>query len=190
VSGLRARPAHGSLASSLPARLLVAITLCGCVAAPSSTTPVIPSTASVTPIASGSIESPAEAAQPPAAVLAVSRQGSHAGVLGTYVYQGAGSDAPWLPARALRSVAVPAGGRLLVRLADQRLIGAWSARIAPAGDDQGVTARGLTEQPDENERSAVIELLAPPPGSWVLAVTLDYADGSGSGSYFWLVEVS
>jgi hypothetical protein len=166
------------------------MTVCGCVAAPSSTTPAGAATAPVTPTASGSVASPTDASQPPAAVLTVNGQGSYPGVLGTYVYRGAGSDAPWLPARALRSVAVGAGGRLVVRLADQRLIGAWSARTAPAGDDQGVTARGLAEQPDENGRSAVIELLAPPPGSWVLVVTLDYADGSGSGSYFWLVEVS
>jgi hypothetical protein len=175
---------------SLARQLLGAIIVCGCVAAPSSTTPAVPSTSSVAPTAAGSIASPTDTPQPPAAVLAVNAQGSHPGVLGTYVYRGAGSDAPWLPARALRSVPVPGGGRLLVRLADQRLIGAWSARIAPAADDQGVTVRGLAEQPDENGRSAVIELLAPPPGSWVLVVTLDYADGSGSGSYFWLVEVS
>jgi hypothetical protein len=181
--------AHWRRAALPVAVLLLAVTVCGCTAAPTSTTPTAPPAAPVTATPSRTIPSSAEA-QPPAAVLAVNGQGSYAAVLGTYVYRGAGSDAPWLPARALRSVAVPAGGRLVVRLADQRVIGAWSARTAPAGDDQGVTVSGLAEQPDENRRSAVIELLAPPPGSWVLAVTLDYADGSGSASYFWLVDVS
>jgi hypothetical protein len=189
VNGPRTRPPRGRLVLCSAARLLVVITVCGCVATPSSTTPAVPLTApSVTATASG-VASPTDS-QPPGAILAVNGQGNHAGVLGTYVYRGAGSDAPWLAARALSSIGVPAGGRLVVRLADQRLIGAWSARVAPAGDDQGVMVRGLADQPDENARSAVIELLAPAPGSWVLAVSLDYGDGSGSGSYFWLVEVS
>jgi hypothetical protein len=190
VRGSCTRSPHGQLASAFVACLLVLTTLCGCVGTPTSTTPALAATAPGTPTASGNLALPSDTSQPPAAVLAVNGQGNHPGVLGTYVYRGAGSDAPWLPARALRSVAVPAGGRLLVRLADQGSIGAWFARIAPAGDDQGVRVRGLAEQPDENGRSAVIELLAPAPGPWVLAVTLDYGDGSGSGSYFWLVEVS
>jgi hypothetical protein len=156
---------------------------CGCMASPSPTSgvPVSP------PIGPASTT---DASRPPAAFLAVNGQGRHPGELGTYIYRGAGSDSPWLPARSLQPVAVPAGGRLAVRLADQRLIGAWSVKVAPAADDQGVTARVLSAQPDVNRRWAVVDALAPPPGPWVLVVTVDYGDGSGSGSYFWLVEVS
>jgi hypothetical protein len=157
----------------------------GCGAAPPSP---IPSNA----VSSGEPVSPAattDASRPPAAVLSVNGQGRREGELGTYVYRGAGSDSPWLPARSLESVAVPAGARLGVRLADRRLIGAWSARVAAAADEQGVPTRPLADEPDASRRWAALEFTAPGPGSWVLEVSLDYGDGSGSGAYFWLIEV-
>lgn len=156
----------------------------GCAAsAPPSASPtpsIFPSTATA---------AASDASRPPGALLAVNGQGRYAAELGTYVYRGAGSDAPWLPARSLDAVSAPARGRLTVRLSDGRPIAAWSARVAAAADEQGVAARGLAEQSDGARLTAEIELPAPGPGSWVLAVDLDYGDGSGSAVYFWRLEV-
>jgi hypothetical protein len=128
-------------------------------------------------------------ADPPAAVLIVSGAERHEGELGTYVYRGAGSDAPWLPARTLASVPVRSSDRLSVALVDGGVIGPWAATIAPAGDDQAERGRGLAADETAGGLRESVELPVPPRGGWVLMVRLDYGDGSGSGAYFWLVEV-
>jgi hypothetical protein len=126
---------------------------------------------------------------PPLAVMTVDGGGRHEGELGTFVYRGSGTDAPWLPATALDSVAVKPDSRLTVRLGDQGLIGPWSATIAPAGDDQAERAQLLAREGTVGGLRESIELPAPPPGAWVLMADLNYGDGSGSGAYYWLVDV-
>lgn len=125
------------------------------------------------------------AAAPPDALLTVDGAPAVAGELGSYTYLGRGSDSPWLPATMLQPVQVGAGGRLVVRLANGEPIARGSARVARAGDTEGAETEplGLSQ-----EQQAVV-IVGPGPGSWVLAVELDYADEAGSGLYFWRLEV-
>jgi hypothetical protein len=127
-----------------------------------------------------------DAVTPPAAVLSVDGAPAVAGELGSYTYLGRGSDSPWLPAPMLEPVQVGAAGdRLMARLANGEPIAGGRARVARAADTQGMRTEtlGLSQE----QQSVVI--VGPGPGSWVLAVELDYADGAGSGAYFWRLEV-
>jgi hypothetical protein len=142
------------------------------------------------PLPSPATEAPSEAATtdvaaPPAALLTVDGAPAVAGELGSYTYLGQGSDSPWLPATMLQPVEAGAGGRLVVRLANGEPIARGSARVAQAGDTEGTETEplGLSQ-----EQQAVV-IVGPGPGSWVLAVELDYADEAGSGLYFWRLEV-
>ena len=131
----------------------------------------------------------AAGAEPPPAVLAINGAGRHEGELGSFTYRSAGSDAPWLPARTLESVSVRQGQRLTASFADGSLIGPWAATIAPAGDDQAERARAFGRDETVGGLRESVELPAPPAGSWVLMMQLEYGDGSGSGAYYWLVDV-
>jgi hypothetical protein len=126
-----------------------------------------------------------DAAAPPAALLTVDGAPAIAGELGSYTYLGRGSDSPWLPAAMLQPVEVVAAARLVVRLANGEPIAGGSARVARAADTQGARTQplGLSQ-----EQQALV-IVGPGPGSWVLAVELDYADDAGSGLYFWRLEV-
>jgi hypothetical protein len=148
--------------------------------------------ASTTPRAGAQSPSPSNtgaAGEPPSAFLAINGAGRHEGELGTYVYGGAGSDAPWLPARSLDAIPIRSGDRLSVLLADGLLVGPWAATIAPAGDDQAERGRAFGRDETVGGLRETVELPAPPAGSWVVMVNLEYGDGTGSGAYFWLVDV-
>ena len=127
----------------------------------------------------------ADAAVPPAALLTIDGAPAVAGELGSYTYLGRGSASPWLPAPMLPQVEVGASGRLVVRLANGEPIAGGRARVARAGDTQGTQTESLGLS--QEQQSLVI--FGPGSGSWVLAVELDYADGAGSGAYFWRLEV-
>ena len=127
----------------------------------------------------------ADPAAPPDALLTIDGAPAVAGELGSYTYLGRGSDSPWLPAAMLRPVEVGAGGRLVVRLATGEPIAGGSARVARAGDTQGSRTEPLGLSQEQQE----VVIVGPGPGSWVLAVELDYADDAGSGLYFWRLEV-
>lgn len=128
---------------------------------------------------------PTDPAAPPGALLSVDGDPAVAGELGSYTYLGRGSDSPWLPARMLQPVRAGADGRLVVRLANGDPIAGGRARVARAADTQGTRTEllGLSQ-----EQQALV-IVGPGPGSWVLAVDLDYAEGAGSGSYYWRLEV-
>jgi hypothetical protein len=127
----------------------------------------------------------ADPVTPPAALLTGDGAPAVAGELGSYTYLGRGSDSPWLPAAMLQPVEVGAGERLVVQLANGEPIPAGSARVAQAADAEGTRTESLGLS--QEQQSLVI--FGPGPGSWVLAVELDYADGAGSGVYFWRLEV-
>jgi hypothetical protein len=123
---------------------------------------------------------------PPAAELSVDGAPAVAGELGSYRYLGRGSDSPWLPAAMLQPVQVNAAGDpLVVRLANGEPIAGGRARVARAADTQGTQTEALGLSLEQQS----VVIFGPGSGSWVLAVELDYADGAGSGAYFWRLEV-
>ncbi len=135
-------------------------------------------------------ENSAGGALPPSASLRVAEAPKlHPGELGTYTFRGAGSDAPWLPARMLDAVQVQAGTGLTVSLEGGNLIDSWEAVVARSVDEQGVRPTPLGQQALPRPEAGAI-FAAPEPGSWVLAVSLGYADDEGVGVYFWRLEVT
>lgn len=118
----------------------------------------------------------------------VTAQGGVLGALGTYVMDGAGSDAPWLPFATIPSVEVRATDTLQLRFADGAAIGDISAEFAAAADTGGVRQQGVSGTNRAGDGSSVT--VGPlPAGQWVLAVRLFRADGRGDGLTYWAVTV-
>jgi hypothetical protein len=120
------------------------------------------------------------AGQPPAASLAVEGGDPVTGQLGSFTWDGAGSDSPWLPGSP---ITVGAGERMAVTLATDPGIAGWAARRAPAGtvDAAGAVALGQGAGP--------ITLAVPPPGTWSVQVTIQFAGDRGSAAYYWKITV-
>jgi hypothetical protein len=114
--------------------------------------------------------------------------GSVPGTLGSYVLDGRGSDAPWLPFDSLPRVAVAATEALTVGFVDRAAIGEWSVAIAAATDTRGLKPQGIEGvalQPSGDLLSA-----GPlPVGRWVLSVRLFRADSRADGVTYWAVSV-
>jgi hypothetical protein len=102
------------------------------------------------------------------------------GQLGTFTWGDGGSDSPWLPGSA---VAVGAGERLTVAIGDGVGVATWSAKRVPAEATGGSGAVGL------GTGGPPIAFDAPGLGSWSVQVTVDFDDGLGSATYYWLVTV-
>jgi hypothetical protein len=132
----------------------------------------------VNPLPSATASSSAN--EPPAASLAVEGGEPVTGQLGTFTWGDGGSDSPWLPGAP---VAVGEGERMTVSLAEPVGVATWSAKRMPASTTGGPGAIGL------GTGGPPISFDAPPPGSWSVQVIVDYADGLGSGTYYWLVTV-
>jgi hypothetical protein len=167
--------------ATVPSKSLLRVALASVLVVAACAGPPPPSPATELPSDAASVD----AAAPPPALLTVDGSPAVAGELGSYTYLGRGSDSPWLPATMLQPVEVGPDGRLVVRLASGEPIAGGSARVARAADSQGepTAPLGLSQ-----EQQAVV-IVGPGPGSWVLAVELDYANGAGSGLYFWRLEV-
>jgi hypothetical protein len=106
------------------------------------------------------------------------------GEVGGFTFGRYSQSAPWLPAKALDSITVPAKAELRVELDDRATIDGWTARVATAADETADSVAGLAEG-----RGAVVAFGAPAPGDWVVSVTITYGDSLGSGAYFWHVIV-
>jgi hypothetical protein len=187
---------------SLLAGLVLLILVAGCGGGPAPTT----SRGGSDPPPSGSLQSPSAVATGPSAVAPTGStsppappedlpaavidgpSGPIAGSLGSWALDGQGSDSPWLPASALRQAALESR-RITVRFAGDVPIGAWTARIAPAGDRTGETATALGEREAADPPLPAVVLEAAPPGRWVLSVRLDRADGRGDATFYWLLRV-
>jgi hypothetical protein len=141
--------------------------------------PGAPSAATVTstPNASAGVSS---AAGPPAATLSVEGGDPVTGQLGSYTWNSSGSDSPWLPGS---SIAVGDGERLTVAFADGPAVADWSARRVKAGTTDGSGTVGL------GSGGPPPTFGAPPAGRWSVQVTVDFADGIGSASYYWAITV-
>jgi len=142
-----------------------------------------PATESPTPTVAESIEdrSPARSSDaPPSASLAVEGGDPVAGQLGSYTWNGGGSDSPWLPGAPIR---VGTGERLTVSLATDPGVAEWTARRAAPGSLDGAGAVAL------GQGTAGIRFSAPPAGSWSVQLTIRFADDLGSATYYWKVTV-
>lgn len=140
---------------------------------------------SVVPSASATTEATRQPAtpsanEPPAATLAVDGGDPVTGQLGSFTWGDGGSDSPWLPGS---QIAVGAGERLTVTVADAVGVASWTARRVPAGTTDGSEAVGL------GTGGPPIVFGAPELGSWSVQVTVDFDAGLGSASYYWLVTV-
>ena len=103
-----------------------------------------------------------------------------AGQLGSYTWDGGGSDSPWLPGTA---ITVGSGERLTGAIDPDVAVAAWSARRVPAGTADGAGAVGL------GDGAAPIAFDAPAAGHWSIQLTVGYADELGSAVYYWDVTV-
>lgn len=148
------------------------------VASPTGSIPAVTSR----PVTSGA-PSPAATAstEPPAASLKADGGDPVVGQLGSYTWNGGGSDSPWLQGWAIH---VGAGELLTATLAGEPEIGSWTVQRVPAGANggSGTFAMGSGE-------GSPIGFVAPNPGSWSILVDVRFANGSDAAAYYWLLEV-
>ena len=163
----------GSTRGSLAAMLAIAVLAVGCTSggvsgSPASTPPA--ASPSATPAGSPGLatESPTQTAAessgarspgpssdaPPSASLAVEGGDPVVGQLGSFTWNGGGSDSPWLPGSP---IGVGAGERLTVSIAGDPGVGEWTARRATPGSLDGAGAVGL------GQGTAAISFGVPPP---------------------------
>ncbi len=154
----------------------------GPTAAPTGTAGPTPpaSTSATAGASSGAPATAGPAAQPPAASLAVEGGDAVTGQLGSYTWNGAGSDSPWLPGAPIM---VGQGERLGVALDGGVVVPAWTARRVVAGTTDGSGAVGL------GEGEGPVTFPAPPAGAWSVQVTVRFAGDLGSATYYWQVTV-
>jgi hypothetical protein len=128
--------------------------------------------------AAGSTPGPTEVPGPPAASLEGGTAGIVPGELGTFLWDGLGSDAPWIVPSA--TVPAAAGAPLAVTLDPGLVPRRWTARWAPvlagaAGNPVAVTAGD----------DAAVKLAAPTAhGSWGLQVEISFAEGRRAAWYW------
>jgi len=158
-------------------------------ASPTTTAAVITPLPAITPVPAVSPAPPAtttpasEIAGPPAAALTPVGADAVAGELGSFLWQGAGSDAPWLVPPAAQAVRDP--GPYVVTFAPSLRVDSWTARWAPivgghAGDVAGFGDGG----------PGAIVLQGPDgPGTWSVQVDARFAGGS-HGAYYWRLETA
>jgi hypothetical protein len=139
----------------------------------------VPSATPAAPTPSPSAATPSST-EPPAATLGVEGGDPVAGQLGSFTWNGAGSDSPWLPGSP---IAVGNGERLTVVLADGAAVADWSARRVAAGTTDGTGAVGL------GNGGPPVTFAAPPAGHWSVQVTVRFAGGIGSATYYWAITV-
>jgi hypothetical protein len=188
---------HSAIRRSVWA-LLVAASLVACTAGPEVSTgvsdaptsvvtesatpsPTVVPTASATasPTATAASSAPSATA-PPAANLSVEGGDPVTGQLGSFTWIGGGSDSPWLPGSP---IAVGGGERLTVVLAGGVAVADWSARRVKAGTTDGSGAVGL------GHGGPPMTFGAPPAGRWSVQVTVGFAGGIGSATYYWEIAV-
>jgi hypothetical protein len=145
-----------------------------------------PATPAVTVGAPGPIAGitpgPTEVPGPPVALLDDGAAGSVQGELGTFLWDGLGSDSPWIVPRAVTPV--EPGAPLAVTLDPGLAFLGWTARWAPvAAGSAGDPAAAATGP------GAPIEMAAPmPPGAWGLQVEITFAEGRRA-AWYWSVSV-
>jgi hypothetical protein len=124
---------------------------------------------------------PTEVPGPPQVALAAAGSAPVDGALGTFTWDGAGSDAPWIVPSAVRAV----GGRGPFSLTFQPPLSVerWSATWAPvASDGAGAPVGGVA-----GTGAVLVVGSVPGPGTWGLAVRARFGAGR-EATWFWRVE--
>lgn len=201
MMGRSGRTGAGAVTTAAATVLLLATASCSAPApsprpsaGPDATTALGPArTRSPTPdpSASGPGESPPSPVSPsvpaisdaPLAFLLVGGE-RFPGEVGGFTFGPYTQSAPWLPARALDTVALEPGADVRIVLDDRAAIEAWSARLAAADDVTGDAVAQLA-----SGSGMVAAFAAPGAGDWVLAISITYTGGRGDGIYFWHVVV-
>ncbi len=166
----------------------LALSVCACAGQPRATSPTTTATmepaapsptdrSSVSPAGSPSGSLPVD---PPAAALAVEGGDPVVGRLGSYTWQGGGSDSPWLPGA---SIAAAVGEPMTLTLGSGVGVASWTASRVEAGTADGIGAIGLGSGTD------AIAFVAPAPGAWSVQVAIRFADDLGSAAYYWQLTV-
>jgi len=163
--------------------------------ASTATPTAVPPTPDVTPTPTAAPTPTAEPTDrepmpPPIAELIVADGSRVEGTLGSYDYDGAALDGPWLPASALDTVELATADEpLTISLPESNHFVRWGARYADAADDDADVITQLAAGGDGSAPLASASLSGPPSGSWVLAVQLFFADERGDAAYYWHVVV-
>lgn len=140
-------------------------------------------TASPTPAVSSTATSPDPAiAEPPAARLSVDGGDQVVGELGSFTWQGSGSDSPWLDGNPIH---IGSGETLTLTLDGAVVIERWTASRVAAATLDDTAAVGL----GEGARGEPAVFPGPPPGTWSVVVNVWFVDNQGSAAWYWLVEV-
>jgi hypothetical protein len=122
----------------------------------------------------------ASADRPPDLLLAAEGGDPIAGQLGSYTWDGAGSDGPWLPGSPMT---VGAREPLTARVGtDAVRVDSWTARIAPAEATSDEAAAPLAEG------AGPIVFDAPDSGMWTIQLVVRFV-GGGSATYAWRLTV-
>lgn len=124
---------------------------------------------------------PSLSAEPPPATLKAEGGDPVAGQLGSYTWNGGGSDSPWLQGAPIR---VGAGEPLTVTIGGGPAVGDWSVQRVAGGS----TGASGTEPMGSGEGTPVA-FLAPGAGAWSILVDVRFADGSDAAAYYWLLDV-
>ena len=162
--------------------LLAAAALGGlaCGSSGPSAAPSAPSAAQGSPNVSAQPSTTPQVGDPPIGSIQVEGGDPVVGQLGTYSWAGGGSSSPWLPGAP---IAVGAQETLQVTVEPGTVVTDWTARIAPADDQDGAQAAVIASG------VGAPVLGAPKRGSWTLAVTVTYGE-LGSATYAWRLDVS
>jgi hypothetical protein len=175
------RSASRRAAIAVVATIVAVVTLgCGPTATPPTATP--PSPSSSAPPSTPTSPSPSVAGRdaPPDALLAAEGGDAVTGQLGTYVWFGTGSDAPWLTGAPLT---VGSGEPLHLTVVPEGGIAAWEVRDLPAGAGGPEEARTIAKGTGEPAFDA------PGSGTWTVEIALEFAGEAGRASYFWRLKV-
>ena len=148
-------------------------------AAPSGSAPASPTASAASSSAVGA-RARRGVGDPPIASLRVEGGDPVVGQLGTYSWAGGGSSSPWLPGAP---IAVGAEEPLIVTMDQPFIVTAWTARLAPAADQDGAQAVVVAE----GDGQPILSV--PKRGSWTLAVTVTFGT-RGSATYAWRLDVS
>jgi hypothetical protein len=125
---------------------------------------------------------PTEQPGPPAATLVVGGGAPAAGALGSYVWDGAGSDAPWLVPPA--AAGVRARGPYAVMLVPPLPVDRWEAAWARVDDGSAGSPEGAV-----SGDAGPVSVPGPgAPSTWSLMVEIRFADGNHA-AWYWRVDV-
>ena len=149
-------------------------------AAPVSTPTPVPPTP-VPPTPTPAVTTQASLPEPPGATLSGLASGPGDGILGSFTWDGSGSDAPWIvPPDA--STAAPGTGLGVVFTPEASPVD-WTARWAP------VTHSGAGDVASGVDGAGPVAVAAPgEAGEWSLQLEASFGQGR-SGTWYWRLEV-